>query len=127
MERKGKGREEGNPPSPLSVSDDGLRTDGDGLRIGPEDSAAVALERLRGIRPEYQGLGPEAFLAVWQTETDRELRAKAFGEALVDLAGRVDTDPAPLRLVKGYLRNARRLNGTPTPAAVRVYGDDEAL
>jgi len=76
--------------------------------VAPTDDAAKAFHALCGLRPEYASLDPAAFKAAWQTEGNHKHRARAFNQALAALAGKLETDMDPLRLVTIFLRNARK-------------------
>jgi len=77
------------------------------LEVSKDTTVAEALAQLRALRPEYATVSEAAFFNAWKIEPDRERRASAYAEALAALAGKVETDMDPLRLIRGYLRHAR--------------------
>lgn len=76
--------------------------------VTEEPDLSAALAALKSLRPEYDRISAAAFMNAWKIEPDPQLRAKALSEAMAALAGKIETDPDPLRLIRGYMRNARR-------------------
>lgn len=88
---------------------------------GPERYAA----QVKGLRPEFARLNDAAILSALQIEPDPRYRCRAWSEAMAALAGRIGPDDDPLRLVRAYLRNARRnLPAAGPPRQLKPITDD---
>ena len=70
------------------------------------------VESLKTLAPEYRNLNDGLILKTLKTEEDPELRSAAYNDCIGVLVGGIDVHTDPLRVLQGYLRNARQYHAT---------------